>query len=64
MIRAIAESSQGATLGASIALALKHEFLQLCRKQSADGTALLGGYDSDFMQDFGVNFEGDIGFHV
>jgi hypothetical protein len=64
MIRAIAEPSQGATLGASIALALTHDFLQLCRKQSADGTAFLSGYDPDFPQDFRVNFEGDIGFHV
>jgi hypothetical protein len=64
MIRAIAEPSQGATLGASIALALTHDFLQLCRKQSADGTAFLSGYDPDFPQDFRVNFESDVGFHV
>ncbi len=63
MIRAIAESSQGATLGTTVALALTHDFLQLCRNQSADGTAFLSGYDSDFPQDFGVNFEGDIDFH-
>jgi len=64
MVRAIAESSQGATRGASIALALTHDFLQLCRKQSADRTAFLSGYDPDFPQDFRVDFEGDIGFHV
>ena len=64
MVRAIAKSSQGATLGASVALAVAHKFLQLCRKQSADGAAFLGGYNSDLAQDFGVKFEGDIGFHA
>jgi len=62
-VESLAEPRQGSLFRASIALALTHEFLQLCRKQSADGTAFLSGYDSDFPQDFGVNFEGDIGFH-
>jgi hypothetical protein len=63
-LETLAEPRQGSPLRARIALAVSHEFLQLCRKQSADGAAFLGGYDSDLAQDFGVNFESDIGFHA
>ena len=63
MIRAVSQSCQGATLGAGIALALTYDFLQFRRQQSTDGIAFLSSYDADFPQDFGVNFEGYVGFH-
>ncbi len=63
MIGAITEPGQGSLLGALIALAMTHDFLKLRCQQSTDGAAFLSGDDSDFSQDFGVNFEGNIGLH-
>jgi hypothetical protein len=62
-VETLAEPRQGTPLRAIIAPAMTYQFLQLRRKQSADGTAFLGRYNSDLSQDFGVKFECNIRFH-